>query len=71
MMGWALNPGLVTTRIRESELQSLGNLLERVALDDVTDLVLRVIPEADTALESGTHFLHILGEAAKGREPPS
>src|SRR3954449_6394128 len=52
-----------------NELQLLRDLLERVALDDVADLILVEIAELDTALETDANFLHVVLEAAQGRKP--
>ena len=48
-------------------LQFLCDLLQLVALDDVSDMVLAEIAEFETAFQTGTHFFHIVLESSQSR----
>src|ERR1700681_3911985 len=50
-------------------LEFLRDLLELIALDDVTYLIFAEVAELDAAFQTGTHFFHVVLESAQRRNP--
>src|SRR5580700_4655835 len=58
----------LTLQLSTGASQLLGNFLESVTLDDVTDFVVVEIAKLDAAFEAAADFFHVLVEATQRGE---
>src|SRR5437868_15507269 len=66
---WLQGVSVKTPAPHRDALQLLRKLLELIALDHVTHLILVEVAKLDSALQAGAHFFYVVLETAQRRKP--